>query len=265
LCGSSNSGYVRTLQTALTTFGIPNVAANFRGCSGELNRLARAYHSGVTEDLQSIFEHLQQQYPQHQFVVVGFSLGANVILKWLGERASPAAVRGAVAVSTPFSLAYCSQAMTGGLGQYYGRFFLRRLVAEAERKKLLFRERGLQQQLDSLQACGNLQRLMNLWEFDDRVTAPLHGFAGAEDYYQRCSSLQFLPTITTPTLLIQSLDDPIIPAGSLPRADQLNNNIHVELCAAGGHVGFISRTERYWLENRILRFIRELDQTNAFD
>ncbi|MEX2131316.1 MAG: alpha/beta fold hydrolase [Pseudohongiellaceae bacterium] len=254
LCGSSASGYVRSMQVCLTKFGFPAVALNFRGCSGEPNRLARAYHSGVSEDLQEVFARLQAAYPQKEFALVGYSLGANVTLKWLGE-SNPQQVRCAIAVSTPFSLAYCSESMKKGLGKYYGRFFLKRLVSVTEYKKQELRERGRQDQVEILESCGDLNRLSSLWDFDDQVTAPLHGFADAEDYYEQCSSNRFLPLISTPTLLIQSLDDPIIPAGALPTGPGLNNNIHVEISGQGGHVGFISRHDRYWLEHRIIRFI----------
>lgn len=254
LCGSSASGYVRSMQLGLTKFGFPSVALNFRGCSGEANRLARAYHSGVSEDLQEVFAQLQAAYPQKEFSLVGYSLGANVTLKWLGEL-NPQQVRSAVAVSTPFSLAHCSESMKKGLGKYYGRFFLKRLVAVTEYKKREFRAAGRQDQVQLLESCGDLNRLSSLWDFDDQVTAPLHGFADAEDYYDRCSSNRFLPLIKTPTLLIQSLDDPIIPPGALPLEHTLNNNIHVDISGQGGHVGFISRHDRYWLEHRIIRFI----------
>lgn len=257
LCGSSRSSYVCSLQARLTVHGYPNVALNFRGCSGELNRKARAYHSGVTEDLHAVLEYLRAAYPRQQWILVGYSLGANVTLKWLGEQGSPRSIVAAAAVSTPFSLAYCSHAMKSGLGQYYGRYFLNKLVADTERKKANFRQLDFRSEFDMLEACGDLQSLESLWDFDDKVTAPLHGFADADDYYARCSSLQFLSAIRTPTLLVQSLDDPIIPPGALPRTDQLNNSIHVDLSPRGGHVGFVSTAEPFWLENRVIRFIRE--------
>ena len=258
LCGSSGSSYVRTLQARLTEYCYPNVAMNFRGCSGELNRLARAYHSGVTEDLQAVYEQLQDRHPDKQFVVVGFSLGGSVTLKWLGERQPAASLLAAAAISTPFNLQYCSHAMLTGLGQYYGRFFLRRLVLDTEIKKQYFRQQKYTEQLEKLEACGDLRELRSLWDFDDRVTAPLHGFADAVDYYTRCSSQQFLSVINTPTLIVQSLDDPIIPAKSLPPADRINNNIHVEISPRGGHVGFISSTDRFWLEHQVIRFLQGL-------
>lgn len=255
LCGSSASGYIRALQVRLTSLGFPAVAMNFRGCSGELNRLARAYHSGVAEDLQAVYASLRQAHPHKPLAVVGYSLGANVSLKWQAEY-QPPGLQTLVAVSTPFALASCSAAMKQGTGRFYGRFFLRRLVADTRRKLDRFRREGRHEQADILAACGDLERLRTLWDFDDQVTAPLHGFADADDYYRRCSSREFLHRITAvPTLLIQGLDDPIIPAVTLPSAAALNNNIHVDWHAGGGHVGFVSRHDPWWLEHRIIRFI----------
>lgn len=255
LCGCSRSSYIQSVQHQLGQAGYLSVAMNLRGSSGEVNRLARAYHSGVTEDLSEVFAALRQQLPGQQFVVVGFSLGANLLLKWLGETGITDPVAGAVAVSTPFNLRLCSQAMQGGLSQLYGRYFLRRLVAEVETKKSHFRQHGNHEQLALLDACGRLDALSSLWQFDDRVTAPLHGFDSAEDYYEQCSSLRFLGGIEVPTLLIQSLDDPIIPPPALPDGRQLGEPLRLDLNERGGHVGFAAAADRFWLENRIVAFV----------
>lgn len=220
LCGCSRSGYIQSLQHRLGQSGYLSLAMNFRGCSGEINRLARAYHSGVTSDLSEVFSAVRKELPDHRFAAVGFSLGANVLLKWLGESGQcntvENVVESAVAVSTPFNLALCSRAMLGGMSRLYGRFFLRRLVADVEAKKQHFERHGSLEQLELLRACGDLGKLTSLWDFDDRVTAPLHGFEGAADYYEQCSSIRFLEGIQVPTLLLQSLDDPIIPSAALP-------------------------------------------------
>jgi predicted alpha/beta-fold hydrolase len=200
LCGCSQSRYIQSLQHRFGLSGTTSVAMNFRGCSGETNRLARSYHSGVTADLAEVVSTICSQHPTRQFAAAGFSLGANVLLKWLGEVGSESPVHRAVAVSTPFNLMLCSQSLQEGMGRMYGRYFLRRLVADVENKKLVFKQAGNQQQLDLLLACGNLDKLTSLWEFDDRVTAPLHGFEGAGDYYEQCSSLGYLVDVAVPTL-----------------------------------------------------------------
>lgn len=255
LCGCSQSGYIQSLQHRLALSGETSVAMNFRGCSGETNRLAKAYHSGVTADLATIIDALQTQYPDSRIKAAGFSLGANVLLKWLGEVGDLSPIERAVAVSTPFNLLLCSEAMLKGLSRMYGRYFLRRLVAEVENKKAKFHHEGNLEQLELLRSCGDLGTLNSLWDFDNRVTAPLHGFDDAGHYYTECSSLGYLANITTPTLLLQSLDDPIIPPHALPTNQHLSDALVQDFFERGGHVGFASASDRFWLERRIAGFL----------
>jgi len=255
LCGCSGSSYILALQQLLTARGVASVAMNFRGCSGEANRLARAYHSGVSEDVEAVFQKLSAQYANSEFMFVGYSLGANVLLKWLGEHDHAQVSRG-VALSTPFSLALCSRAMLGGLSKWYGRYFLNRLVQDFNAKKLALGARDSQTELAKLDALGDLDQLRTIWEFDDRITAPLHGFANAEDYYSRCSSGQFLASIGVETHLIQSTDDPLIPPAALPDAARLPANINLHTSSRGGHVGFIASPRAYWLENTIATLLQ---------
>lgn len=255
LCGSSDSPYVLSLQRLLQERGYTSVAMNFRGCSGEINRLARAYHSGCTEDLEEIYQHLQQQGGAQPMMFAGFSLGGNVLLKWLSEIGRRDDVLLGVAVSAPFSLAYCSGAMNSGLSSAYGHYFRRRLVRDVESKRAHFRARGQLDELQKLERLGDLRRLQTLWEFDDQVTAPLHGFDGAEHYYETCSSGPLLPAIHTPVQLIQSANDPIIPAGCLPQPGDLPKHVRLHLTETGGHVGFTCAGQPQWLEHRILAAI----------
>lgn len=255
LCGCSQSSYILAMQSLLNEQGIASVAMNFRGCSGEINRLARAYHSGVSEDVNEVFEKLLAQYPQHRFVFVGYSLGANVMLKWLGELASHPSIHKAVAVSTPFELEYCSQAMLKGMSQIYGQYFVKRLVKDFGHKQqqLLQLEPS---EAERIEALGDTSDISSIWEFDDKITAPLHGFEGATDYYRRCSSSGFLSSIGTDTLLIQSKNDPLIPQISIPSEEMLSNSIQLQLTEQGGHVGFVSASPGDWLEQRILNFMQ---------
>lgn len=255
LCGCSGSTYVQTLQATLESAGYCSVCLNFRGCSGEPNRSAKAYHSGIIEDLESVFKQLSQLHPQHQLSMTGFSLGANVLLKWLGEYGGRDNLAKAVAVSTPFDLARCSNALQRGFSQFYGKYFLLKLVKDLRRKKQHFIESGNLEQLAILEALGPLTGMKTLREFDDKVTAPLHGFGGAQDYYQQCSSLSVIPRIQTHTLLVQSLNDPLIPPKSLPLSAQLPDCVQIQQCDNGGHVGFVSSSQKYWLEHRIVRFL----------
>ena len=255
LCGCSSSPYIQSTQRLLRYKGYSSVAMNFRGCSGEINRLARAYHSGCTEDLEEVYQSLRARMDGRPLALAGFSLGGNVLLKWLAEIGSRPDVLLGVAVSTPFSLSYCSGALNSGLSKAYGHYFRRRLVRDVEAKKSWFRIGGQQQELEKLEALGDLRRLQTLWDFDDQVTAPLHGFAGAEDYYARCSSGPWLSHVVTPVQLIQSGNDPIIPLCSLPETGTLPAHISLLLTESGGHVGFTCSGEPLWLEERIVAAI----------
>lgn len=252
LCGSARSGYVQSLQAALSAQGRIAVAMNFRGCSGEFNRLARAYHSGVSEDLEAVVGALRTAYPNARLRLAGFSLGANVLLKWLGESSCAGDIAHAVAVSTPFDLAACSAAMGRGMGRLYGQYFLRRLVRDTQAKRAAFRAANQTAELARMEALGSLDGFNSLWAFDDRVTAPLHGFRNAEDYYFRASSRHALPLIRTPTLLLHSEDDPMIPRASLPGPDELSPMVRWARYPRGGHVGFSDRHDTAWLDRRII-------------
>lgn len=262
LSGCSQSSYILSLQRLLQIRGYTSVAMNFRGCSGEMNRKARAYHSGCTEDVDEVFRALRAEFPEHSFAFAGFSLGANVLLKWLSEIGDEPGVLGAVAVSTPFSLVSCAQALTFGGGRIYGEYFRRRLVSDLERKRRYFRQNmrndGWQQELERLDALGDLSRLRTLWDFDDQITAPLHGFEGADDYYARCSSGPNLHAIVKPVRLIQSANDPIIPVATLPSAAQLAAKTQMQLTKEGGHVGFICVGSPLWLEEQVFESLSQM-------
>jgi predicted alpha/beta-fold hydrolase len=234
---------------------------NFRGCSGQPNRLARCYHSGDTEDLNWLYQTLHQRFPQRQLAAVGFSLGGNVLLKWLGETNQPLQLFAAVAVSVPLVLSECATRLDRGFSILYRDFLLRELKAYMANKLRHFQQLGNQIEADKLRQLGNLSAIRSFWEYDNRVVAPLHGFADVHDYYRRASSRQFLPNIQIPTLLIQAVDDPFMTPAVLPEPEELSANTTLLLQPGGGHVGFIgsrnsSQTD-YWLEHCIPAFIRQ--------
>ena len=229
---------------------------NFRGCSGDLNRRSRAYHSGVSDDLQEVLSAVIETFNPDAVSLVGYSLGANVLLKWLGEGRDYAKINRAVAVSTPFTLGLCSQAMLSGVSRLYGGYFTRRLLRDFLAKRQAFKRAGAAD-FDQLSELGDVSHISSILDFDDSITAPLHGFRNANDYYERCSSIHFLPDISVPTLLIQASDDPLIPPAALPDRSQLSASTRLELSAKGGHVGFVSGRDSDWLERRILRFLRD--------
>lgn len=261
LTGSSDSHYIRGLQQALQDQGWASVALNWRGCSGEPNRLARGYHSGVSEDLAAVIEHLRSKRPLAPLYAVGYSLGGNVLLKYLGERGVDSPLRGAVAVSVPFRLDRCADRIGIGFSRVYQAHFMRELTAYVRRKQQAFSASGAAEPLAALERLGPLDGMRTFWDFDGRVTAPLHGFADAHDYYRRASSRYYLGGIHTPTLVIHSSDDPFIDAGSIPSPAELSASTELELLSRGGHVGFIGGSPGrpdYYLETRIPNWLLSL-------
>ena len=172
--------------------GYSSVAMNFRGCSGDLNRRSRAYHSGVSDDLQEVLSAVIETFNPDTISLVGYSLGGNVLLKWLGEGRDYAMINRAVAVSTPFTLSLCSQAMLSGAARLYGGYFTRRLLSDFLAKRRAFKQAGAAD-FDLLSELGDMSHVSSILDFDDAITAPLHGFRNASDYYERCSSINLLP------------------------------------------------------------------------
>jgi hypothetical protein len=258
LTGSSNSPYVAGLQKALATQGWASVALNWRGCSGEPNLLARSYHSGASEDLAAVISHLRAQRPSAPLYAVGYSLGGNVLLKHLGETGHDSELLGAVAVSVPFRLDQCADRIGKGFSRVYQAHFMREMVAYIKNKQRQFQHDGRHEGLATLAGLGSLENMRTFWDFDGRVTAPLHGFVDADDYYRRASSRYFLGAIRTPTLIIHAADDPFVFPHSLPEASELSPGTEFELQAKGGHVGFVDGTLRspgYYLERRIPQWL----------
>lgn len=260
LTGSSDSHYVLGLQARLAEEGWASVAVNWRGCSGEPNRLPRAYHSGASEDVAAVVAHLLACRPLAPLFAVGYSLGGNVLLKYLGESGGDCPLKGAVAVSVPFRLDQCAERIDQGFSRVYQRHFMRGLVDYVQSKRERFRAEGLNEQLAVLERLGPLDGMRTFWDFDGRITAPLHGYLDAADYYRRSSSRYFLSCIAVPTLLIQSLDDPFVDPRSIPEPDELAAGSELELHGRGGHVGFIGGSPwapDFYLERRIPAWLVE--------
>lgn len=264
LTGSSNSPYVAGLQQALGAQGWASAALNWRGCSGEPNLLPRSYHSGASEDLAAAIQHIRAKRPLAPLYAVGYSLGGNVLLKHLGETGSDSPLQGAVAVSVPFRLDQCADRISQGFSKVYQAHFMREMLAYIKAKQQRFLLDGRHEGLATLARLGSLDNMRTFWDFDGRVTAPLHGFEDAQDYYRRASSRYFLGQIRTPTLIIQAADDPFVFAHSLPQPDELSSCTQFELLAQGGHVGFVDGTLRrpgYYLERRIPQWLGRVGGT----
>ncbi len=265
LTGSSDSLYVLGVQQTLAAQGWASVALNWRGCSGEPNLLPRGYHSGASEDLAETVRHLRAQRPMAPLYAAGYSLGGNVLLKYLGETGADSQLQGAVAVSVPFRLDQCADRIGMGFSRVYQRRFMREMVAYVKDKQRLFAHQGMADRLSTLEQLGPLDNMRTFWDFDGRITAPLHGYADAEDYYRRASSRYFLGQIETPTLIIQAADDPFVFPHSLPEADELSASITFELHAHGGHVGFVEGSlskPGYYLERRIPEWLSKQAATH---
>ncbi|MEY3182636.1 MAG: hypothetical protein RLZ35_621 [Pseudomonadota bacterium] len=250
LNGSVHSRYAMGILQAIQQRGLRGLLIHFRGCSGTLNRLPRAYHSGETGDLAQIVKLLQMREPNTPLYAVGYSLGGNVLLKWLGETGRSNPLRAAVAVSVPFDLAKAADQLNTGFSRLYQWWLVRGLKQFHQRK---FKGHPLEN------AFPNVEKMKTFWEFDDRVTAPLHGFSGAEAYYRESSSRQYLKNIGIPTVLIQAKDDPFLPVSGLPEKSELSDFVSMALSEQGGHVGFIQgkfpwRAE-YWLDNQIIEYL----------
>jgi predicted alpha/beta-fold hydrolase len=260
--GHTRRGYVNQMCLALARQGMRPVGLNFRGCSGEVNWTPRFYHSGETEDVALVLELLRNRFPGRPIMAVGFSLGGNVLLKLLGEQAdgSIAPISAAVAISVPYDLSAGATALEQGLmARFYTRYFVNSLMKKVRAKKALLEDR-----LD----LSTLSRGDTIRTFDDAVTAPLHGFVGAEDYYRQCSSKHFVSRIRTPTLLLHSLNDPFLPSSAIPRAS-INNNPHLTLIVtgSGGHVGFVEGAvpwnASFWAEREAAGFLRHRYRLHA--
>ena len=248
--GSSDSPYARGLLQAIEHRGWRGVVMHFRGCSGEPNRLARSYHSGDTGDLDFLVATLRRREPRAPLATVGFSLGGNVLLKWLGKAGSVAPLHAAVAVSVPFVLHGAAERLQQGFSRVYQWQLLRSVRHTVNAKR-----RHMELPLKS----RDLSALKNFRDFDEHITAPLHGFDSADHYYTVSSSRQYLGGITVPTLLLHARDDPFMTESAIPRPDELSESVTLELSPHGGHVGFVAGTwpwrPRYWLDERIPAYL----------
>ena len=250
--GNLESHYAGSMVTALVDAGFQAIFMHLRGCSGEPNRLDRAYHSGASDDLAAVLEYLELNQGDPPAAAIGYSIGGNLLLKYLGET-EHARLQAAIAVSVPFVLRDAALRMNIGASRIYRRYLIDKLKL-GYRTKFASRPSPL---------WVDLNRIYDFFAFDERITAPLCGFDGVEDYYARCSSRQFLRNIDTPTLILHARDDPFMFTETIPTEGELGPGVTLELAEHGGHVGFVSGPcpwrPVYWLEGRILRFLARID------
>ncbi|KAF7598069.1 MAG: hydrolase [Candidatus Dactylopiibacterium carminicum] len=253
--GSSRSHYARALMRLLEDEEWNGVVVHFRGCSGHPNRLPRAYHSGDADEIDWILRRFARKYSGIPRYAVGFSLGANALLCWLGSRRESAKnlLSGAAAVSAPLDLFAAGHHLAQGFNQIYTRHFLSSMRRMAAQKARSFPGR-----FDALK----VSQARTLEDFDEAYTAPLHGFRSAEDYWRRASAKPLLSSIRLPTLVLNARNDPFLPPHALPAQDQVSGYVRLEIPDEGGHVGFVTGTfpgHLDWLPMRLLRFFRKTD------
>ncbi|ADW19010.1 alpha/beta hydrolase fold protein [Desulfobulbus propionicus DSM 2032] len=248
--GTLRSHYALPVMASLLQAGFQPVFMHLRGCSGEPNRLPRTYHSGAIEDLAEVLAVLRSTN-RPVAAAIGFSLGGNLLLRYLGTAGPASLLQAAMAVSVPFVLGDAARRLEQGGSRIYQHYLLDRLKRSYRRK---FAQTSSPLRVD-------LDRIHTLREYDQQVTAPLNGFAGADDYYRRCSSFGVLDRITTPTLILHSVDDPFMYPHSVPEADQVGPGVRLAIQPHGGHVGFVDGRFPWrtgWLIDRLaIAFFRE--------
>jgi predicted alpha/beta-fold hydrolase len=250
--GSIRSKYISGLSSALAKRGFQTVAMHHRSCGGRVNRLARAYHSGMTEDISRLFQLVKQRFPKRPIAAAGFSLGGNMVLNYLIEEKVDGLLDCAVVMSPPVDLRACSDFLNSGVSGLYQWFFMRSLRKKTKEKRALLEAEGLD--VDRAILCRDF------WGYDQEVTAPLHGFEGAEDYYERCSTKSRLSEIETPYLFIASKDDPITGPNCIPNTIEVSAACELCITDFGGHVGFMTGglfNTYSWGEQRIVQWFVE--------
>ena len=248
--GSAESRYVRGLMTMAAARGWHGVAPHFRGCGGTPNRAPRFYHSGDSAEVDWVLRRVAAERGTAPIVVAGISLGGNMLLKWLGERRDEAntIVRAAAAISAPMDLAAGGASLGRGFNRVYAKLFLRTLKAKS---RLKLRDYA------GLFDGARMEGARDLHAFDDVVTAPLHGYVDADDYWRRASSKPLLKDITVATLVLNARNDPFLPGSALPHDDEVSSMVTLDFPAEGGHVGFVAAGPggADWMPRRVVDFL----------
>lgn len=246
--GNSQSNYARALMAATVAKGWRGVVIHFRGCSGEPNRLPRVYYAGDTPEIQLLLSHVREASPQSPIYAAGVSLGANALLKWLGESGeeAKAIISKAVAVSAPMDLAASATALDTGLNRI---LYTPRFVNSMRPKALAMNER-----FPGLLDTNKINAAKTIHDIDNAVTAELYGAIDADDYYAKNASKPWLQQIRLPTLILNAKNDPFIPAETLPSTAEVSESVTLEYPETGGHVGFAGRDD--WLSKRLLAFFQ---------
>jgi uncharacterized protein len=243
--GSSDSSYARRITNYLKTKGISTIVWNYRGCSGRPNVNLKSYHSGYTDDLRLVIKEINHSYPNAKLYLLGYSVGGNIILKYLGEEQTkvPAFIHGAIAVSPPCDLQDCALTLSKGFRRIYMRIFLRSFYSKLLEKKNRYPE---------LLKDDFWLNITDFESYDNKFIAPWFGFTSARDYWQKASCKNFIPEIRIPTTIITSSDDPFFTKLSIPISEVKNNRYTICIPEKyGGHVGYFNYRDLFWLEEKI--------------
>ena len=250
--GCARSNYVQDLMRQLGSLGWRVVVMQYRNCGEKPNRLAQSYHAMRWQELDWTVENLRGRFPGAPIGVVGFSIGGSILLNWLGQNEIKN-IAAACAISVPYKLAPCADRLNQGFSKIYQTYLMRRLKRSAVRKGDLLKDAL------GLSDLSQINKLNTLWEFDDLLTAPLHGFKNVHDYYEKASCRQYLKSVQVPTLLVHALDDPFMVPEVVPQASELSGLIQTAFVPVGGHVGFVSGSlpgrEWSWLSQIVPNFI----------
>lgn len=251
--GDARRPYMAGSALLLNAYGYDVCSINLRGCSGESNRLFRSYHSGATEDLHAVVCHISAHLAYAEIFIKGFSLGGNLCLKYLGEgRKLSQQLKAAVAISVPCDLHSSLLQLMSAKNLLYARRFRKHLVG-----KLWLKEKSFPELISK----ADIKKIRTLKDFDDIYTSRAHGFGDAMDYYQKCSSRQFLPNIPLPTLIINAKNDSFLGPECYPVEEaRANPHLYLEIPAYGGHVGFIGFKNQYYTEKRAIKFMEEASE-----
>ena len=250
--GSAESSYAQAMMRAAVANQWRSCVLHFRDCGDYRNRLPRRYHAGETNDLRHFLEIVHKDGQTGPVMAVGYSLGGNILLKYLGESGADSRLQAASAVCVPLNLYICAGALKIGFSRFYQKVLLKNMKESVARK------------FDRHTAAFDWERAMgarDFYEFDDVVTAPLHGFTDVQDYYNSCSSAQFLKDIARPTLVINALDDPFMTPEVIPDESQISGHVQIEASEHGGHVGFVEGgtpwRPKFYLPRRVVSFLSE--------
>ena len=248
--GNAQRPYITGSVKQLTANGYDVCAVNFRGCSGIPNLLFRSYHSGATEDLNAVINHILKRNTYTEIYLHGFSLGGNLLLKYLGERSEiPKEIKGAIAVSVPCDLHSSLKQLLKPKNVLYAARFKKHLIEKLRIKQTLFPDKI---------ADNEINQIKTLKDFDDIYTSKAHGFTDAIDYYTKSSCLQFLPNIQVPALIINSKNDSFLGSECYPiKEAKANPNLYLEIPEYGGHVGFYGNDNTSYAEKRTINFLNE--------